>query len=349
MQPLVNFVLGNISDWEDIAVDKAREVSIHDLAPRIRMGREIWNVHAFQLLRQLDFPVRLSGTFDPEAINVAHCDDIRHGPDLWRYFIVSVRADRDPAFLSHMEIVQNQLSIWSKNDYYIPHWPQPGLIAREPSRGKKVENIIYMGKDDNLDNAFKTKHFRQSLERMGMRLLIQENEWWDYHEADVVLAVRGGPQFYLAIKPATKLVNAWLAGCPAILSPEPGYSELWKSDIDYFEATEPAEVLTTLSKLRDSPELMAQMIANGKVRATEFEADAIAHRWEQFLVEMAAGEFHRWQRNASELGRKRRYYTALVKRHLWGHWAVGKHKAQWKEALGRVRRRVLLPRSVCAS
>lgn len=345
MQPLVNFILGNYSEWTDIAAEESCDVPLSELTPRIRMGREIWLVQAFQLIRKRGYRVTLSAEFAPEAINIAHCDDIRPSPDLWKYFIVSVRADRDPAFVSQLEIVQNRFSVWSESDYYIPHWPQPGLLPRDPGRGTKVENVVYMGKADNLEDAFKAPKFRRELNRMGMRLLIQEDAWWDYREADVVLAVRGGPRFYLSIKPAAKLVNAWLAGCPAILSPEPGYTELRQSDEDYIEATQATEALAALLKLRRSPELMSRMIANGKLRGADYEANAILNHWEKFLEDVAVPEFEIWKNEESERYSKFRYYKALLKRRFWGNWAIGNHKSSWKEGLGRLRRQLLLPRS----
>ena len=87
MQAQVNFVHGNFSDWVDVANEDARDVSIHELAPRIRLGREIWLVQAFQLLRQRGWNVRLSGDFDAtplhssiqrlrNAVNLAFSRDI---------------------------------------------------------------------------------------------------------------------------------------------------------------------------------------------------------------------------------------------------------------------------------
>jgi len=41
---------------------------------------------------------------------------------------------------------------------------------------------------------------------------------------DAALAVRPGNEYFRSIKPAAKLVNAWQAGCPALLGPEAGYA-----------------------------------------------------------------------------------------------------------------------------
>lgn len=339
----INFIHSDISNWKDVAAESGRNLSLKNMAPRIRLGREIWLVQAFHLLRERGLPVRLSGTYDPRAINVAHYDDIVGIRDLWRYFLVSVRADREPCFSSQLEVVQNEWSVWSNRDFFIPHWPQPGLITRRKDRGDKIENIVFMGKADNLAESFKSEEFRESLRKLGMSLIIRESDWWDYSDADVVLAVRGGTQFLLSIKPASKLVNAWSAGCPAILSPEIGYMELRRSKYDFLEATTPETVLTMLSTLKDSPQLVREMISNGHCRAQEFTTSAIMAIWESFLCDVAQPEFDTWRNTKGTISRKQNYLWGQLRNRIWGYWSEGKQYSNFVEGVGRLRRMLACP------
>jgi len=346
-EPVFNFIHGDIHSWEDVAASDAENVSVNELAPRIRMGREIWIVQAFQLLRQRGYPVQLSGGLEEGMVNILHCDDLLPREDLWRYFIVSVRADRDPAFFSQFEIVQNQSSVWKDTDVHIPHWPQPGLLARDSARGAKLENIVYMGKEENLDAELRSDSFKHRLAEMGMKLIVKSDDWWDYREADVVLAVRSGYPLYLAVKPASKLVNAWMAGCPAIVSPENGYRELQVSKLDFFEGETVEDVLQSLESLRQQPQLYEQMVENGAQRAKQFSAEDIANRWAELLDQIVENEYRSWRNSRlPESIRRVGLKLSLVRRRIWGTQATQIHRAgRWREALRPLRRFTVLPGS----
>ncbi|MCH8518000.1 MAG: hypothetical protein LAT68_17000, partial [Cyclobacteriaceae bacterium] len=78
--PVINFIHGDIDNWRDVAADDGIDISLDALAPRIKLGREIWIVQAFQLLRKKGYKVKLTGGLDSGSINVVHCDDIRIFP-----------------------------------------------------------------------------------------------------------------------------------------------------------------------------------------------------------------------------------------------------------------------------
>ena len=90
-----------------------------------------------------------------------------------------------------------------------------------------------------------------------------ETQWNDYSEIDVIVAIRPNTSSQYPNKPASKLVNAWRAGIPAILGPEIAYREVRKSELDYIEAKNRYEVARAIRRLKDSPELYAGMVENG--------------------------------------------------------------------------------------
>lgn len=346
-RPEINFVHGDVTAWEDVAGPEGRRFGLDEIAPRIRMGREIWIVQAFHQLRERGWPVRLTGEMEPQAINILHSDDLTPQPDLWRHFIVSVRADRDPSFISQMEIVQNQTSIWSESDIHIPHWPQPGLIPRALDRGHRMENVVYMGNLHQLDAAFQSQRFEEELESQGMTLKLQGDRWWDYSEADLVLAVRDGSPLYRSIKPASKLVNAWQAGCPAILSPEAAYREVRQSALDFVEASSPESVIQAIFELKHDPRRVQAMVDNGRERCREFQRDRITDRWVQALEDRIIPRFTTWSRTRERRPVRLRsvYLTNQLRRQAWGTRVVEAKQPLWKEHVGWIRRAVTLPRS----
>jgi len=103
---------------------------------------------------------------------------------------------------------------------------------------------------------------------------------------DAVLAVRPAACPRRDSKPATKLYNAWLAGVPALLSPDVAFRELRRSPLDYLEAAGPAEAKSGVRRLLAEPDLYRRMVANGRARAAEFSAGAVLARWFELLEEI---------------------------------------------------------------
>lgn len=98
-------------------------------------------------------------------------------------------------------------------------------------------------------------------------------------------------------KPATKLYNAWLAGVPAILSPDPAYQDLRRSEHDYLEAKTSDEIILQLKRLMDSPDLRHAMHANALSRAPYFDWKNNAERWLDLINLEIAPRYARWRRS----------------------------------------------------
>jgi hypothetical protein len=100
-------------------------------------------------------------------------------------------------------------------------------------------------------------------------------DWPDFRTVDAVLAVRPAACPRRDSKPATKLCNAWLAGVPALLSPEVAYRELRRSPLDYLEVAGPEEAKGAVDRLLAEPGLYQRMVANGRERAAEVTGGAV--------------------------------------------------------------------------
>ena len=59
-------------------------------------------------------------------------------------FAVVAQADRPRPALSDMTVMQNGLMGETGLRRTMPHWPQPGLIPRDPARGDRLETIAYL-------------------------------------------------------------------------------------------------------------------------------------------------------------------------------------------------------------
>jgi hypothetical protein len=226
---------------------------------------------------------------------------LKEAPRRHQLTIVSVRSDKMlPRYEADFEVVQNHTqAMGSWRRIFVPHWPQPGLIRRDEGRGATVATVGYLGDPDNLHPDYTSPDWVACLERQGLRWRCAGGRadgsgtraWNDYSEVDVVVAVRPRRED-LACKPATKLVNAWLAGVPAVLGPEVGYQELRRSDLDYIQVSDAGEAADAVRRLATTPSLYFEMVENGRQRARWFDVPAVTERWLEALALVGIAREH---------------------------------------------------------
>ncbi|MCG5497541.1 glycosyltransferase [Ectothiorhodospira variabilis] len=273
-------------------------------------GVKCWSSQTFLRLRAQGYDVK-AGNHPPQAgVVCCHADDlhalINHPSCSDHLLIACARADREPQLYADYEIVQNQ---WSSNDVrcrFIPHWPQPGLRRRSPER-RALRCVGYKGEEGNLHPWFLADEWGGFLKENGLSWDLDTTAWsgseashhsrWnDYSSIDVFLSIRKDFQGGYYHKPASKLVNSWQAGVPAILGSEVAYLELRKSPLDYIHAQSPEHVKEALLSLMRNPQLYSNMVENGLKRAEEFTAEKVTNRWVQVFSELAIIQRSRlWQ------------------------------------------------------
>ena len=257
-----------------------------------------WILQAYLWLKLDGFPCTLVKTLPSEGIVITYWGSlpIDFKPST-KLLIISILADGlYPHPYSQLRIVQNrQQALSFHNSYYMPHWPQPGIIPRSPSRGDQFENIGFFGAISNLSPELKSLSWQSQLEALGLKWHIIEPDCWnDYSDIDAVLAVRDFEKRDYFQKPATKLFNAWHAGVPAILGCESAFQAELKSDLDYIEVSSPDEVIAALKRLRDDRDLRQAMIENGSLRAQETSIESLTARWRDFITQVAIPAYEDW-------------------------------------------------------
>ncbi|WP_303069820.1 hypothetical protein [Bilophila wadsworthia] len=70
-----------------------------------------------------------------------------------------------------MTVMQNGLMGETGLRRTMPHWPQPGLIPRDPARGDRLETIAYFGSDQYEPQFVKTGAFQDALRQRGVRFV----------------------------------------------------------------------------------------------------------------------------------------------------------------------------------
>lgn len=280
-------------------------------------GEDVWITQTFLRLRRAGREVTLVSAPPRSGTLVFHAKhrrdlvhDLRVAPDL---ILVGIRSDSSDPLFADFEILQNGVFADGVRRYHVPHWPQPGLLPRLEERGAGVRRAAFKGFSANLHPDLASPRWSELLAAEG---IAWENDsvaytadgrqdapsgWNDFRRIDVVVAVRPSRRDLWTSKPATKLVNAWHAGVPAVLGPERAYRELRRDGLDYIEVASRDEALAAVRRLRDDPALYRAMVDNGRCRAREFSVEAIRRLWEKLLFnvipDIAASAPTSWERS----------------------------------------------------
>jgi len=286
------------SAWPDL--DDLTEDDVDAQAARFRGGVNNWVIQTYLRLKSslasAGIAATIGETLVPMCVNVAHRDCLnRLLTPYFRSFVVGIRADRPPVFLCNVEVVQNDLQPRTARTAFLNLWPQPGLVARDPARGSRVERMAYFGRSSSLPAWFHDPAWHKALAAIGVTFEIRDTRWFDYSDVDVVLAHRVEAATMLRQKPASKLTNAWRAGVPALLANEPAYAALRAGDLDYIAIDSPTDVLAALERLRSMPAHYAAMAANGRSRGAAFSVEAVKAQWMRFLLFRVMPEAAVWR------------------------------------------------------
>jgi len=274
-----------------------------------RRGIYCWTLQTYLRLKADGFACELVGSMPTEGIVVAHWDslpkDLQPEP---RLLIVCLQADRARHPYAQVHVVQNPRGLLTQlmllgdryllpgGRYYMPLWPQPGLIPRNPARGDRFENVAFFGLEENLLPELQAASWHDQVDALGLRWQVVSSfeRWNDYSDVDVILAVRSFEQSDYTWKPATKLYNAWHAGVPAILGRESAYRAERKSELDYLEVASLTDVISALKRLCDERALRQAMVENGRLRAQETQPAQLVARWRNLITEEIIPEYKAW-------------------------------------------------------
>ncbi|HEY4203098.1 MAG TPA: hypothetical protein VGM83_21305 [Devosiaceae bacterium] len=321
MAPVFNFLV-DLPD-KDVgryaatkSLDAALEADSGLLARISSKGDLCWCLQSYLLLKPRGLPVKLSNRLAAEAVNIVHSDhllNLRGWPD---DFVVSVQADFPRRGWAHHHLVQNRAQM-GPDSSYIPLWPQPHLIGRDPER-QGVTTVAYAGEIVNGNLAGGVEAWKQRFARHGMAFVQPPSgAWHDMSAIDVMIGVRSFDKRPYNGKPPSKMVNAWHARIPFIGGYDSAFLQTGSPGEDYLRAETPDAVVAAALWLRDDPALYAMLVSNGTRKAALYTQDAIAQTWERVLTETVTQRLARW-RTAPRYERVR-FAAALSAGLSWHH------------------------------
>jgi len=248
-----------------------------------------WIYRTWMMLQKDGCPAELVHTIPDRGCVVALSGNI---PPSFRastgLFLADVVADGLPHPAAALHIVQNAAHARRlPRGRFMPHWPQPGLVPRDETRGPVWQRAAFFGTGENLATELRSVAWQDELkQKTGMVLEIRgADRWHDYSDVDAVIAIRdfsGAKQLH---KPATKLYNAWLAGVPFIGGTDSAYGSEGEAGADYLVARSPAEVIAHLQRLKGDPNLRDRLVAAGRRKSVSRNPEAITAMWREFVEE----------------------------------------------------------------
>lgn len=318
----VYFVNSN-PKWQDVLDNPELIADPEALYQRCVKTNDIWSVQPYLDLKLRGLDVHLVPKAVPGKICVIPHYFCKPKDWLYRSYVVACSHDCPRSHLCERRLVINRSQVLTDSDHFITHRPQPNLKPRDPMRGTQIRNVVFKGYDHSLYAPFKSPEFVTGLEAIGMKLVVNSEasganmmaDWADYTETDVLLAVRNNTRFDILRKPPLKLVNAWFAGCPAILGPEPAFQEVRQSELDYIEVRTPEEAIAALKRLQADPDLYVAMVENGFKRAQEYTVNRVAQEWRDLLAGAIAQGYEQWRKQSpvqKHIGRPIQYARRVM-------------------------------------
>ena len=300
--------------WINIFIKKFPVMRPDNLGACRHIGPYNWTLQTYIYLKAIKFNCEITSSLNVDGILISHGDFLPKyiNPRPTRY-IVEIKPDRAlSCLLANFAVTQSVHDPIMKsfrrffiNSASVQYWPQPSIIKRDISRKDKLKNIFYMGKPEQFISEVSL--LQSKIKKLGLNLKIKPREEWnDYSKADVILAVRpkkvfnrGGIPSNLDLnkKPASKLINSWIANVPAILSPDRAYLDIKKSKYDFLEATNVSEIIDRLKLLKSNRFLYRKMIENSKKRAAEVGAKSIAMDWKMIIENKIIPDYKIWQKS----------------------------------------------------
>lgn len=204
-------------------------------------------------------------------------------------FVADIVADGLPSTAAHIHLVQNSRHAGRlPGGFFIPHWPQPGLVPRDARRGEEFSRVAFFGDARNLAAELREPRWsREVAEKCGAHFEIRgEANWHDYSDVDAVIAVREFDRKGHPRKPATKLYNSWLAGVPCVGGKESALESDGNPGIDFLAAGSAREVMECIIRLANDTGMRRSLVARGRESARKFDHRATLERWRRLVMEI---------------------------------------------------------------
>jgi hypothetical protein len=259
-----------------------------DSSYEYRNGPETWTVNTVKHLVDNNIDISIVNQVPYNSIVVTHNDYV--GQLLMKTnsnYIVSIQADRHIDSNSNAVIVQNKSQYWQKiffhKVYFAKHWPERNILKRIPEKGRF--HLSYFGRTQNIDKYFLSDDWLSFISEKGFKWSINSNKdnWNDFREIDLLIAIRSFDNKSYRSKPPTKLFNSWLAEVPIITNDESAYKFHGNKSKNYFAVKTIEQLKSQILFLYNNQSYYENIIRNIKSRSEEVSIGKISMEWQDIL------------------------------------------------------------------
>jgi hypothetical protein len=306
------FYASNDSDKKALQEDYTRWTGYHsNFTP--------WVAQTYFYLKQAGFSCKIADKFPDRGIVLTDRDTLADNyPFLDRVMLVCIKSDKEYHPSAHLHLVHN-INSWQRdrntfwNPHFISHWPMPGIVPRIKERQNLVENIAYIGHHSQIATELKSASWEKALVDRDYHWMpiLDKGKWNDYTNVDAIVAARSFDSKTYANKGAIKLINAWHAGVPAILTPESGFLAERKTDLDFLIIRSQEEAIQAIDRLKNSPKLYDRMVCNGYERAKEYSIQQTLSRWIGIVENNIFPAYEQWS-NMNLYEKKMLFYKRMM-------------------------------------
>ena len=129
-----------------------------------------------------------------------------------------------------VEFMPTQGAVTQPWQEWLPPLPQRGLQPRAAERCGRIRSLAFKGYPENVPAELTTPEWAAGLAARGVEWLLDVaadsdgagQRWHDFSAVDAVLCVRASrATANVERKPATRLINAWVAGCVPLAERDP--------------------------------------------------------------------------------------------------------------------------------
>jgi hypothetical protein len=187
------------------------------------------------------------------------------------------------------EVMPSSSSVRQETQVWVPLLPQRGLKVRDANRAGVIQAVAIKCYEHNVPPFVNDERYRRRLARLGLSLRVdtQPTSWPDFAQVDVVLCIRRRDRRLdddeFSRKPATKLINAWMAGSIPIVGAERAYLDIVRPGIDGLVADSCVDVIAALERLVAERDLRERLQRGVRARSAEFTVDGLVAEWERLI------------------------------------------------------------------
>ena len=250
---------------------------------KAKIGQLVWSIQTYLQIHDRFPDVTIGYLPKRGAINFAHASTWRKLAIDWKSIVVSIDADRKPLSFADFHIVQNKDKLDNKKSFWVPHWPQPRIIPRDPSRGDQVQTVGFFGLTHNLFDDW--DGFKREIYKYGIRAVIKEpEEWHNYSDIDIVVGIRDFRGWRHSQKPPTKLINSAFAGSAFLGGMDSAYEQIGMPGRDYWQIRTRDELVAAIIRLANNPKERKKMVTNASAHvAANYGFSEIINYWEEAI------------------------------------------------------------------